>query len=599
MATKSKYILGINVLTNASCAIMCDGEIVYVGQEERFRRFKNITGFPHKALKYGFKKLNIDGSCIEKVGFSTTRCDPLPLKASLMQNLNIRDIHDYYGERYWYRVFAGKDCTDYYRWVRDAEQFNSHEVMFDYSFINDALLGDVHRRIELYPKYLKDHLKYHFNISEDKVEFLDHHTCHAYYGYFGSPFRKEPCVVVTLDGIGDERNQTVFSAKNDELISVASSSQNDIGRVYKLATLLIGMRPEEHEYKVMGMAPYAKDSYVNKAYDPIKDISKVEGMRILHNKRPKDLYGYLRKVWLDQRFDNICGAVQRFAEHNTVKLFESIYNMLGTRRFVISGGISMNIKMNKVLSELDFVDEFFVCGSGSDESLCMGACYFLNKDKKNNQPLPHLYLGYDVNDDLADKSWQKSCDGFTIRENVDEREIAQMLAKGEVIARIDGRAEFGARALGNRSILANPSQFDVIKHINEAIKKRDFWMPFALSVLEEDQDYCLVNPKKISSPFMSTGFDAKSKDYDKFRAGTHPYDRTVRPQVVSKKFCGSYHKLISAFKEITGVPAVLNTSFNLHGQPIVNDVKDAIATFCESGLKHLYLGKTLISKKNE
>ena len=597
MSDKGKYILGIFVGSNSSCAIMRDGEIVYVGQEERFRRFKNITGFPHKALKYGFKKLNIDSSSIAKVGFATMRLDPLTIKASFIQNLTIRDFHDYYGKRYWYRILHNEDCTDYFRWIRDAKQFNRHEVIFDYSFIDDSILGDKNRRIEIYPQYLKKHLKDYFGIHEQKVEFIDHHSCHAYYGYFGSPFRREPCAVVTWDGIGDGRNQTVFVAKEDRLVNVATSDQNDIGRLYKMATLLVGMRPEEHEYKVMGMAPYAKDVYVDKAYLPIKDISKVVQLTILRNKRPRDLYSYLKNVFLEHRFDNICGAAQRFAEHLGIQLFRNIHQELGLRRFVVSGGNSMNIKMNKALSELDFVDEFFVCGSGSDESLCIGACYFLNKDNKTNQALHHLYLGYDVADEMADSPWRNLSGEFEIRENVDEREIARMLAQDEVVARVDGRAEFGARALGNRSILANPGNFDVIKQINEAIKKRDFWMPFALSILEEDQDYCLVNPKNISSPFMSIGFDAKSKDYDKFRSGTHPYDRTVRPQVVSKKFCGPYHKLISAFKEITNVPAVLNTSFNLHGQPIVNDAKDAIATFSESGLKHLYLGTTLISKK--
>ena len=259
----------------------------------------------------------------------------------------------------------------------------------------------------------------------------------------------------------------------------------------------------------------------------------------------------------------------------------------------------MNIKMNKVLAELDFVNELFVCGSGADESLCIGACYVLNTSNGNNQPLDHFFLGYDVNEDLGDNSWKKDCGKYFIQENVDEQDIAQMLASGEVVARVDGRAEFGARALGNRSILAHPGKFDVVKEINEAIKKRDFWMPFALSILEEEQDYCVSNPKRMLSPSMSIGFDTNPKNYDNFRSGTHPYDRSVRPQFVNRGICGSYHKLISEFKKITGIAAILNTSLNLHGEPIVNTVGDALLTFSQSGLKHLYLGKTLISKKGK
>jgi carbamoyltransferase len=592
-----KYILGINILTNASCSIMCDGEIVYVGQEERFNRFKNVTGFPHQALQYGLKKLNIKDSDIEKVGFSTIAMDPLMVKASLVQNFSMRDFHEYYGDRFWQPIFAGKDVYDYYKWVRDDKQFNSHEVDFDYSFIDDELLKNVERRIEVYHYYLRKHLEDHFGIDPEKAVFLDHHTCHAYYGYFGSPFREENCAVVTLDGIGDGRNQTVFHATQDELTLVASSNQNDIGRVYKMITLLVGMRPEEHEYKVMGMAPYAKEDYVDKAFMPLESLCKVEKMKILNDKRPQDLYTYLKDVYLEHRFDNICGAAQRFAEHVAIMLFKDIYEHLGVRRYVVSGGISMNIKMNKVLSELDFVDEFFVCGSSGDESLCIGACYLLNAEKNNNHPISHLYLGYDIRDDLSNNSWQSLCTDYNICENVDDLEIARLLADGHIVARVDGCAEFGARALGNRSILADPSKSDVVQYINEAVKKRDFWMPFALSVLEEDQDYCIKNPKKLSAYFMALGFDSNPENYEKFRAGTHPYDRTVRPQLVNKVHSNSYHRLISAFKSITGIPALLNTSFNLHGEPIVNNVVDVIHTFSKSGLNYLYLGNFLISKK--
>jgi len=596
-SVQNKFILGINYLTNSSCALMYQGEIVYVGQEERFQKFKNIAGFPHKALEYGLKKLNIDGNAIGKVGFSTKKFDPLLVKASLPQNLSIREFHDYYGAAFWQRQFRNEDCIDFYRWIRDADQFNRHEKYFDYSFINDDLLRDVNRRIDVYPEHLRKHLKDHFSIEGDIVQFLDHHTCHAYYGYFGSPFRQDRCAIITWDGIGDGRNQTVFIAENDKLVNVSTSSQNDIGRLYKMATLLVGMRPEEHEFKVMGMSPYAKGAYVDKAYLPLQNLATIENMRIVHNDRPRDLYSYLKDVWLEHRFDNISGAAQRFAEELGTRLFENIYRKQRIRRFVVSGGISMNIKLNKTLSELEFVDEIFICGSGGDESLSIGACYFLNQSENNNRTLTHLSLGYEVTEQSIKQYLKKLSREYEIREYVDEREVAQMLAQNEIVARVEGRAEFGARALGNRSILANPGHSDVVQQINEAIKNRDFWMPFALSVLEEYEDYCLVNPKNISSPFMSTGFDANPKNYAKFSAGTHPYDRSVRPQIVSQTHSASYHKLISEFRDITGVPALLNTSLNLHGQPIVNNIADAVSTLEKSGLKHLYIGKTLISKR--
>jgi carbamoyltransferase len=592
-----KWRIGIHVGHNASCAFMRGGEIVYASQEERFRRFKYISGFPQSAMAYGFEKFGLRPEEVAAVGFSSTRLDPVMSKSNYVMNFSIRDFHGYFGDRYWRRRMAGDDCLDYWQWLRDDAQFNNIDLDFDYAFIDDQLLGDRPRRMEVYREHLVAHLAKRFAIDPKVVRFLDHHTCHAHYGYFGSPFREDDCAVVVLDGLGDGNNETVWQAQDDAMTCLASSGENDIGHVYKMATLLLGMRPEVHEYKVMGMAPYAKDSHVEAAYAPLRELYRIEDMRIVAKERPRDLFGYLQEAWVDQRFDNISGAVQRFAEEVSAALFEDIHRRLGVRRFALSGGIAMNIKMNKALSEMDFVDEIFVCGSGSDESLSIGACYALNPEPKSNQPLPDLYLGFDIADDLADGAWRPLCRDFEVREEVDEAEIVGMLVEGDIVASVQGRAEFGARALGNRSILADPSRLDAVYRINEAIKNRDFWMPFALSVLEEEQDYCMFNPKGLSAPFMSIGFDSRPENYDRFRAGTHPYDRTVRPQLVDRERAPGYHRLISAFKSSTGVPALLNTSFNLHGEPIVNNAADSIATFANSGLDHLYLGRTLISKR--
>ncbi len=360
------------------------------------------------------------------------------------------------------------------------------------------------------------------------------------------------------------------------------------------------MRPDEHEFKVMGLAAYAKSSSVNRAKQVIDNLCTVEGMRIMSNNRPVDLFSYLEEAWKVHRFDNIAGAVQAYTEQIACALVRNIVRETGIRRFVIGGGIAMNIKMNKAISELEEVEELFVCGSSGDESLSIGGCYLLNSDPKSNQPLPNLYLGYDICDEFDRFNADSYANEFDVQTDVTFDQVAALLAKGDILAVIRGSAEFGARALGNRSILANPSRREIVQQINEAIKNRDFWMPFALSILEENLDEYILNPKQLQSPFMAISLDVRPEKNTQIEAGTHPYDKTVRPQAVSSTYTPEYHALISAFQKLTGIPALLNTSFNLHGEPIVDTIADAVRTFKLSGLQHLLIqDQILFSKRAE
>lgn len=600
MPNKHNYILAVHCGHNASSALMMDGEIIIAVQEERFCGKKNYTGYPRRAIDYCLNKGNVKGSDLAHVAYTTINFPSIPIKSKHFTQFSIRDYLDYYGERYYGRKLKGEDCLDYLRWLRDSEKFNIDEQYFDFSYLNDQVLSDSKLDAELFRQERKRTLATHLNISPDKIEFVDHHTCHAYYGYFGSPFRKEDCIVVTLDSWGDGRNQTVWKASNDELTMIVESDQSDIGRLYKMATLILGMRPDEHEYKVMGLAPYAKAFNVDRAMEVIKDILMVDGMKIVHNNRPADLYTYLRDEWAEYRFDSIAGAIQKYTEKLAKELIENIYMETGIKCFVISGGISMNVKMNKAISELDCVSSLFVCGSGSDESTSIGGCYYLNRKNKNNKYLKNLFLGYDINNEIDKIDWEPICRDYIVRHGVTYSAVASLIANGNIIAKIDGRAEFGARALGNRSILADPSKRDIVMKINEAIKNRDFWMPFALSILEDCADKYIYNPKKLKAPFMSLAFNTLPDLYYNIYAGIHPYDKTVRPQYVSKEHTPEFYNFIEEFYKLTGIPALLNTSFNLHGEPIVNDISDALRTFGSSGLDHLYINSnTLVSKRAE
>jgi carbamoyltransferase len=361
---KQRNILAVHAGHNASAAVMRDGVITTAALEERFCRKKNYVGYPKQAIDYCLRAEGLRGADFERIAYTTTNFQGLFIKAKTSTQFSLRDYMDYHGERYFSRKLRGENTDDYLRWLNTAEQFNRDQQYYDFSYLTEEVMLDPKRDIELFRNEMRRALSAQLAVEPARIEFLDHHTCHAYYAYFGSPFRGKDCIALTLDGWGDGRNQTVWKVSDDRLELLAESAQNEIGRIYKLATLILAMRPDEHEFKVMGMAPYAKDSYVAKTMKLIEDIIDVDGMRIVHKKRPTDLYRFLREVWVDHRFDNIAGAVQAYTEQISTKLVRNIVRETGISRLVMSGGISMNVKMNKAVGDLPEVSELFVCGSG-------------------------------------------------------------------------------------------------------------------------------------------------------------------------------------------------------------------------------------------
>jgi carbamoyltransferase len=268
----------------------------------------------------------------------------------------------------------------------------------------------------------------------------------------------------------------------------------------------------------------------------------------------------------------------------------------------------MNVKANQLLSEMDEVEEIFIFPSCGDETNAIGAAYwvYVEECRKRGQaldmqPLSDLYWGKEFSDDEIEQALVAF--PFSTKVKVEtpqniERRIAELLASSHVVARFNGRMEFGARALGNRSILANPADPRVIKTINEMIKQRDFWMPFAPSVnVERVRDY-LRKPKDIPAPYMVITFDSIPEKVSVFAAGVHPYDGTARPQEVMESHNPRYHRLIQYYGDITGEEIILNTSFNLHGFPIAYTPEQAFITLDNSGLQYLAIGSFLISKKD-
>jgi carbamoyltransferase len=267
----------------------------------------------------------------------------------------------------------------------------------------------------------------------------------------------------------------------------------------------------------------------------------------------------------------------------------------------------MNVKAMMHIAGLREVDELFVCPTPSDESLAIGAAYMVMHDavkarggdpSKVLKPLPHAYLGpAPARDEIAAILREFAGDDrYRIHEKTDPATIASLLVQGKIVGRCAGRSEFGARALGNRSILADPRNIGVIRRINESIKSRDFWMPFAPSIKAERADDYLANRKGMRAPYMTMAFPTTPLAQKELTAGLHQADLTCRPQIVDRAQNVNYHEMITAFERLTGVGGVLNTSFNLHGEPIVQTPADAARVYRLSQLDALLLETALIEK---
>lgn len=591
-------IIGIYDGHNASVSLSINGKIVCAVQEERFSKRKNEEGFPTQAIKYVLEKYNLSNANIDMVAISTIeRTDIDYLKYPIDTVFSINDYLDMMDD-YWHPKLSGNEYPkDYIQKIFEKKFPNEkrfYKIPDEFSNLNESDLQE--KVVQLVVQNVSDFMQ----IDKEKIKFLDHHTCHVMYGYYANPNKKEKTIGLTVDAYGDGKNQTVWMIENDKFELLDESNQCEIARLYRMVTLYLRMKPLEHEFKVMGLAPYAKDAYVKKVVDEFDELLTLDGLKIIHNKRPKNLFKYLQDKLKYHRFDNIAGGIQKYTEDLLIAWLKNIHEKTKVKNFVFSGGVAMNVKVNKILGELDFVDDFFVAGSSSDESQSVGACYFANNlHHVKNEPLHHLYLGPDISDEEIEAYLELHNIGslYSVERNITNEKLAQLLADGEVIARVVGQMEFGSRALGNRSILANPSKPNVIKQINEIIKDRDFWMPFAATILDQYASKYLDNPKGFESRYMAIAMDTKKEYLDDIKAGTHPYDETIRPQILTREQNESYYELIELFSEKTGIGALLNTSYNLHGLPMVNDVKDAFHVFQNSGLKYLVLNNTLISKK--
>ena len=405
-------------------------------------------------------------------------------------------------------------------------------------------------------KEFLDYFSKESKISIDKINFLDHHTTHAYSAIANIKDWKEG-LVFTLDGVGDYNCASVNIFKEGKLRTIQTTDHyNSLGYFYSSITELLGMRSGEHEFKVMGLAPYSNIKH----YSPI--LVKLRELIIINKKgnfeaknSPIKLNKILGSIIQYQRFDNVAGAIQALTEELIVLWINFWIKKTSIKNIAVSGGVFMNVKAcQKVLEDCN-VNKYFIVPSAADESTAIGAAFYgsLRLSKSSNlTPLKDLYLGMSFKDDEIQNYLinNKISDRYVIlRPNNINQEVANLLSQNEIVARFNGKMEFGARSLGNRSILANPSDFAMVEEINSKIKIRDFWMPFTPSIIEDDINNYIYNNKNIFCPYMILTFNTTSLAQKHLKAAIHPRDKTIRPQCVVQSWNPEYYELIKEFKK--------------------------------------------------
>lgn len=595
-------ILGICDSIESHACIVKNGELIAAISEERLTRIKADAGYPKRSIEKVLQIAKIKSQEIDIValaGFDNGLFQSIYKPGALFK------IEDWIeqNEKYWKpKLYQNKK-------LYEIDDFNIWKKK--YPFIKKNIYKDLIKRTN--KKNVKDHLKIfneirkkvicnHLKINEDKIKVFRHETCHQYYGYYSQQQFKKRSLILTIEGAGDDSSATISLANSKKINEIYRTNDAMLGRLYRYVTLLLGMKPGQHEYKVMGLAPYGQAYHGMKSLKHFEKFNIIKGTKIFRKKYFKDVYYSTRNELHGERFDGIAWGLQTFTENFLKKWSTNCINKFKLKNIILSGGVAQNIKAIKFLQDDSRIKSVWSGPISGDGSLSIGAAWLASKTydfKSKIMGINNIYLGSDIPNKNIDKIIKKKFNKFKCVKNVSNKQIARWISKGLIVARCKGRMEFGQRALGNRSILADPRSISSVEKINSKIKYRDFWMPFTPSITFEGCKKILKNPKNIYSPFMTVAFDIKEKYLSKLPGVIHPSDKSTRPQMLKKKDNPEYYDLLKQFEKITGLPVLLNTSFNLHGDAIVENIDQAINTFLKSDLDILVLNNYAILRKND
>jgi len=559
------YILGISAYYHDSAAVLIkDGIVLCAIEEERFTRIKHDNGFPINAIDWCLENSNITLTDIDTISYYEK---PL-LKFERTLDMFIQT------------------------WPKSAVSFvqNMPELLGEKLSIEDTI---------------RNKLKY-----KGTIVFIPHHLSHASAAYYSSPFQS--AAILTVDGVGEYQTTALWKAKDNEIKLLKDIHfPHSLGLFYSTCAAYLGFKVNEDEYKLMGLAAYGKPIYLNK----IKKVVSVKKDGSFHLDMSYFSFRESPQMWsakfelllgkarqpddkITKRHADIAKSVQTITESVYVGILNHLYEITQEKNVCISGGVALNALANGLIHTQTPFQKSHIFGPAGDSGAALGSAlyaYNTNRNSRSSSSIPSLYLGTSYSD-LMIKS---ILNGFNLNyKKLSEKELiaraARALCEGQVIGWFQGKCELGPRALGNRSILCRPSPRSMKTKVN-IIKIREQFRPFAGSILEENvHEYFDVPEKGYSSPFMNYCFTVKKERRKELAAIVHA-DNTCRIQTVSKDN-GLYFELISNFYKQSGTPCVLNTSFNLKGEPIVETPEQAIKDFINTKMDILFIGSFIVSK---
>jgi carbamoyltransferase len=593
-------ILGISAFYHDSAAcILKDGKIIAAAQEERFTRKKHDPSYPYNAIEFVLNYANLNLSEVDQIVFFEK---PFLKFERLLET---------------YVAFAPKGFVSFSKamplWIK--EKLFQKNLLFN---------------------KLKSHDE---NYKSDKnIFFSDHHLSHAASAFFPSPF--DEAVILTADGVGEWATTTVAVGKNENLeIKKEIHFPHSLGLLYSAFTYYTGFKVNSGEYKLMGLAPYGKPIYEDKVKQLVdlkddgtfrldqKYFNYATGLTMT-NEKFNNLFGQKPRNPLNEKITqfhmDIAASIQKVTEEIMINLAKSIRKEFGIKNLCLAGGVALNCVANGKILEEKIFDNIWIQPAAGDAGGSLGAALALwhidqgNKRSVNSKDdMKGSYLGTEFNQDEIEKELETVGANFDIlkyEELIDR--TAEFLSNEKAIGWFQGRMEFGPRALGGRSILGDPRSDKMQKNLNLKVKYRESFRPFAPSVLREDLSKWF--DMNVDSPYMllvaNINSDKKIEMTDEQRklfgidklnikkseipAVTH-VDYSARVQTVTKNTNHRYYDLISKFKEKTGCPVVVNTSFNVRGEPIVNSPTDAFNCFMGTELDYLVIGDCILDKSKQ
>ena len=594
-------ILGISDSIESHACIIKDGELIAAISEERLSRKKSDAGYPRNAINKVLAIAKISSSQIDLValaGYSNGLFQSIykPIATFSVENWIEQN------ENYWKpKLIDNKKLSpldDYLYWEKKRPELKKNPYC---EFVELAKKNPTKTHAKIFNEIRKKVISKQLDINIDKIKVFRHELCHQMYGYFSQQQRKKNSLILTLEGGGDDSSATISVVNSSgKIVEKYKTNEAMVGRLYRYVTLFLGMKPGQHEYKVMGLAPYGQAYHGVKSLEHFRKYNKIKGHKILKTNNFKDVYYSTREKLHGQRFDGVAWGLQVYTEEFLEKWTLNCIKKFKHKNIILSGGVAQNIKAVKILAEHKKISSVWTGPISGDGSLGIGAAWIASKklDKKFKvKGLTNIYLGTKIADNEIEKTINRYCKNFEVRKNIPNKTIAKWIANGLIIARCKDRMEFGQRALGNRSILADPRDVSSVEKINSKIKYRDFWMPFTPSMTFEGCKKILINPNNIYSPYMTMAFDLKKGYAEKIPAVIHSADKSTRPQMLKKEVNPDYYNLIIEFEKISGLPVLLNTSFNLHGDAIVENSLQAIKTFLKSDLDVLVLNNYSIIRR--